>query len=238
MPKSFPFLLFVLLSVFAACHSDKQAHLLMDEAEALMDEYPDSALVLLERMEKDREGFDREALGRYSLLHTLARYKSGYNDTVDSQIAPAIAYYQDRENDINRAKAYYCAGNICLFRKDYTQALLNYFHAEKTADALKDSLQLGLIYRGMADVFDVFRVGKSTLSYYRKALDCFSASKDEGYIRWAYYDWVRAYYNQFDYDQCILEAEGLYRKAVREKDTLMLYLSCQLIATASIGKKK
>lgn len=228
MPKSFLFLLLVLLNVFAACHSDKQAHLLMDEAESLMDEHPDSALVLLERVEKDREGFDRKAQGRYSLLHTLARYKSGYNDTLDSQIAPAIAYYQDRENDINRAKAYYCAGNICGFRKDYTQALLNYLHAEKTARDLKDSLQLGLIYRGMADVFDVWRDGTTALKYYQKSLACFMAYKDESYTKWARYDLGRAYYNLFNSKKCLELADEIYDEAEFSKDTAMLCKACRL----------
>ncbi len=64
---------------------------LMDTAQALMEDRPDSALAIVEAIDTATLG-GAEERGRRSLLHAMALDKSGIDTTDASVIAPALAW--------------------------------------------------------------------------------------------------------------------------------------------------
>lgn len=218
----------------ASC-SQSPATSRLRQAEALIDEQPDSALALLEGM--DRQTLHgKEATALYGLLLTAARYKSGIDETNDSLIQSVIGYYNRREGKY-KADAYYYAGLIHLADTDYARAITDFLHAEKSAKLLKDSLRLGLVYRGIADVSDILRDEAMALSFSRKSYDCFCAAGKNKYTGYAHYDVCRAYYNAIKFDECIAFAEKAYDVARQAGDTLLMSHICRIRGEAYTHKK-
>lgn len=87
-----PFLTLLLLPVAVSC-ADSYLDGVLDRAEALMDERPDSSLALLGRL--DRSGIGTPALrARYALDYAMALDKNWVDTTDVSIIEPALRHYR------------------------------------------------------------------------------------------------------------------------------------------------
>ena len=98
--------IFTLLITFTAC-GDKQAVTdVLNRAEVLMNEHPDSSLVLLRTLTFD--DFRKESnRARYALLHSQALDKNYIDVTNDSLISVALEYYKDKDDVRSKFLSYY-----------------------------------------------------------------------------------------------------------------------------------
>ena len=90
--------LLLLLLAFTACGDKKTVTDVLNHAEALMNEHPDSALNLLRTLTFD--DFRKEKnRARYALLHSQALDRNYIDTTRDSLVSVAVEYYKDG-NDV------------------------------------------------------------------------------------------------------------------------------------------
>ena len=75
-----------------SCADDSAVMEELDRAEAVMEEHPDSALALLDTLDRSRLT-TREARARHALLYSQALDKNYIELTTDSIIRPAAQYY-------------------------------------------------------------------------------------------------------------------------------------------------
>ena len=88
----------LLLLAFTACKDPKAVTDVLNRAEAVMNEHPDSALNLLRSLTFD--DFQKKSnRARYALLHSQALDKNYIDVTGDSLISVAVEYYKDG-NDV------------------------------------------------------------------------------------------------------------------------------------------
>lgn len=174
----------------------------LSEAERILPENPDSALTILGRVNMDdlRKESDR---AYHALLTTEVRYKSGLDETDDSLISIATDYYNLKDNEIRRARAFYQKSIIECNAGDYGNALISLMHAEETASSLGDTLRLALIHRSMGDAFDMMSNPKTAIGYYQKSYDEFKSINDSVYSPWALLEVARANYNATNYAETI-----------------------------------
>ena len=99
---------FMLLAFFLGACNDSRKLETIHQAEMLMQEQPDSALRMLQTI--DRHSLRGKVLARYALIYSIAQDKSGLNVTSDSLLRIAHEYYSQHPNDSLYARSQYYMG--------------------------------------------------------------------------------------------------------------------------------
>ena len=170
----------IVLSVFTGC-ADKREVLL--KAESVMFEQPDSALSLLNGIDPSSLK-TKQTRAKYALLLSQAKDKCFIDETNDSLINIAVSYYKERGCSSDRMKSYYYLGRVHYNAGLYPQANVAFTLAESDAAALSDYFYAGLIYRGIAWVYN------STFNH--KAENEYAVKSYESFVK-AGYDLYAAY---------------------------------------------
>ena len=130
--RYFLFLLLFLV-IFGACNDPKPVTDALHRAEALMNEYPDSAWAVLNTLSPDEMGQSRTR-AHYALLYTQAQDKTYRDETNDSLISVAVDYYRNTEDVRHKFLSYYYKGRVHFNDKDYLSATTCYMEAEQLVD--------------------------------------------------------------------------------------------------------
>ena len=167
----------LVLCVALSCSDDTAVMAELDRAEAVMEEYPDSALALLDSLDRSRLT-TREAKARHSLLYSQALDKNYIDLSTDSIINPAVKYYSRHGSPDDRLKTQYYLG--CIFRNagDRERAMEHFVEAERYVDRATDWQAVGRLYSAKrtiyADIYDFeksYRDALLSAEYYGKAGD-------------------------------------------------------------------
>ena len=100
--------------LFAACSggADKDVNEKMELANAIVNDNPDSAMRILEEI--DKQGLSEHNLAHYALLYTIAQDKSGLDVDDDSLLRFAHEYYSANTTDSMYARYAYYMGKYYL----------------------------------------------------------------------------------------------------------------------------
>ncbi|MCD8080623.1 MAG: hypothetical protein LUF04_09535 [Bacteroides sp.] len=142
------FLLF-LFALFS-CTRHSRFHTLIRQAEEILEEYPDSALRLLDSIPSPFLLNVQDA-NYYHLLRIQARDKTGQDLTEDTILFRLREYYEDTD-PTKSSLVYLYLGKMHYQQGDYETALLNYLHAEKRSDKL-GMKQKALIQHNIGNLF-------------------------------------------------------------------------------------
>ncbi|MBQ4588731.1 MAG: hypothetical protein IJA95_05555 [Bacteroidaceae bacterium] len=143
------------------------------QAEAMMNEYPDSALNLLKGIEQT-ELQTQAHHARYALLYSQALDKNYIDLTSDSLINIAVDYYKDRDDVRAKFLSYYYLGRIYTNANNLTQATLAYMEAEQLVDELGDDYAAGLLYKQIGLVYKSYYDFPKSLQAHQQAIECFT----------------------------------------------------------------
>ncbi len=177
-------------------------------AEQLMNEHPDSALVLLQSIDTLilKSPADKAL---YSLLYVQAQDKN-YIDTQDAaQIQIAVNFFKDSSDEYHKMLSYYYLARINENAKIYSNAITNLLKAENIAEDTDNHLYSGLIYRSFSDIYGNIYNNIESLNYAIKAYEQFKKSGREDYSDWALWDIGRAYHNCNDYSSSLQIAKDI-----------------------------
>lgn len=163
----------IIIFILTACDSNYTSHQLK-RAETIMNENPDSALMILESLSKGNLIKTKRDSALYALLVTEGRYKSGIDEKSDSLISVATKFYEPQYKNVNRVKAHYYNGIINKNNLKTQEAVINMLSAEKSAILLSDTLRLGLIHRALGDLFTGLDDYSVALRYYEASFHEFS----------------------------------------------------------------
>lgn len=122
MKKSF-YAIIALMMLAACSQTDKQ---LIEQAEALLDEHPDSALIVLNNVE-DKKHLSDEWLARYWMATAWAHKYTNQSMSEDSMVLFAVDYYKDKDS--------------CMLRKARALASSYYWWVDNYAEAKKMMIQ-------------------------------------------------------------------------------------------------
>lgn len=219
MKKIFPILLTMILS--SACGRERLAMSILSDAEQIMTETPDSALTLVEGIDKDALRTDK-AKARYALLYSIALDKNYIDVVDDSLIQIAVNYYETGHDDVSKMKAYYYLGRVQHNAVDYVGALISYDKAEKYAIDNRNYLYAGLICRYKANIYNSVYNHHEELECAKESYEYFEKFVVGKYLDYAILDLGIAYNNNGDYEK----AKSLYQRAMdvanAKNDTLLL----------------
>lgn len=159
----------LLLVALAGCQQNDKYTALLLQADSIMYAHPDSALSLLNSIQKPQEmkSADRAL---YSLLFTQAEHKNQIPHTNDSLIQVAVDYYKDNNDEEREAKAYYYLGCVYQDIGDIVSATDAYLKAlDIKPKETGDTEMLTIIYESLAECY-------LDQGFYDKAMEMYHTS--------------------------------------------------------------
>ena len=128
----------LVLCAVLSCSDDTAVMEELDRAEAVMEEYPDSALALLDTLDRSCL-VTREARARHALLYSQALDKNYIDLSTDSIISPAVKYYKKHGSPDYRLMTQYYLGRIYQNAGDNESAMRCFVQAERYVPECSDT---------------------------------------------------------------------------------------------------
>lgn len=130
---------FIAGSVFS-CTGNSESDKQLTSAEALMNQHPDSALAILQGIDRSSLSSDK-GKARYALLMSQAIDKNYIDTTTFDILQPAIDYYTDKGTPDEKLKTFYYQGRIYQNKGDEENAMLSFINAREIT-GVTDTLTL------------------------------------------------------------------------------------------------
>ncbi len=159
------------------CRYNREHKQLIDLAERIVEEHPDSALLLLNTFQKESLTSAQDK-ARYCVVKSIAYNKCYFNIASDSLIRFAVDYYKDRKDYAYRMKAWYYLGITQLAAKDYRACMYSFSKAEAASNSTENPKFCGLINMGMATAFNNTFSHQEALAHIEKAISLFRVAGD------------------------------------------------------------
>lgn len=233
--KTLILVLALTISLLSACSKSSQIDKIIDSAEAVIMEHPDSALEMLDKIERVElaEGKQR---AKFSLLYAQAMEKNYIDSNSDSLTAVALEYYKDNGTDREKALAYYYHGAIKYNAALHNEAIDFFIRAKIYAEKTDDHYTRGLIYHVIGENYNIQYDRRTALEYHKLALNEYLQTGNKPNILSATRNIGMMYRIMGMYDEAIpylLEA----RKMALELNETELYLNLS-ITLENIGYYK
>ena len=198
-------LLLIFLSMFlsAGCSSWRVDNTLTDVETYIM-ERPDSALVVLDSIDRTLLTTDR-LKAHHALLHAMALDKNYIDVDDDSLASIAVRYYSKKGPEKYEARSLYYLGLSYYYAQDYKKAILEFTKAEKVAER-SDSLYLAMTKSMQSDVYSSTHNDSEALRLLKEAYDIYLELSLHQYINNTELRLANLYCNNDDF----LKADSLY----------------------------
>ena len=205
----------VAMWVTAGC--GRRAVTLMDRADALLDDRPDSAKVLLAQINPDRFLCPGRR-ARYTVLATTARERTTMDPKVseeerrDTLLRAALEWYElhpnRRPKDYMRTLYYYGYRQYRL--KDYSTAIYYLTRAQEWAEKLDNPFYSGMSFREIGSAYLLSFNYPEAIENEKKAIKAFEKAGKPLHAADAKKAMARAYYSSGDFTQ----AQKLYEQVL------------------------
>ena len=170
--ECFTLLIALLLTMFCSCGRNAK---IMDEAERIVEQSPDSSLALLSTV--DRYSLSKSDRARFGLLFTMAQDKSGVDVDMDTLIRQSYIYYKGEPETKYYGLSQYYMGKYYFLNDSTTeceecfQNVVN--NAKKRGDIDLQCLALEKLSRSI-----VLSNKRLSVIYAKKAVDLYSNQKN------------------------------------------------------------
>ena len=239
--KHLVYILLLLTVSLTACRQHTDYPPAMQQAEALMDARPDSALHLLQGMADSLSMLPEEARMYHHLLTIQARDKQYITHTDDSLINRIVSFYEDYGDKERLMMAYYYQGSVYRDMNDAPRALKAFHQAIDAGKDTENLTLLGQTYGQMGTLFAYQKLYDEALEAKRKALQFYTLQEDS--IRYPYLnrDIARIFNAQGKRDSALF----FYQKAfdsktinARQRNNFLSEIGCLYYYKGEIKKAK
>lgn len=201
------FLLILSAAILVACTPAKVDRTLKD-VESYISERPDSALAVLESIDRSYLK-SRRSEAHHALLHAMALDKNYIDVTDDSLASVAVRYYSKHGPKKYLARSLYYKGLSYFYDGQYDKAIVELSKEEPVA-AVYDSLYLGLTKVLQSAIYSSNFDENSEVELLQEALQIYSNLNNEYHINVAKRALAVAYTNVERYD----DAEKLLKELI------------------------
>ena len=192
-----------------ACGDKQVVTDVLNRAEKLMDEHPDSSLVLLRTLTFD--DFRKESnRARYALLHSQALDKNYIDVTSDSLISVAVEYYKDKDDVRGKFLSCYYMGRVHANGERYLQATSCLMESEQLVDEVGDDYLSGLLYSEMGRIYRLYYDYPKSLEAHQKAAEYYERAGKIGHRNYMWY-YQSSVYREMNRDN---EGERMLKKVL------------------------
>ena len=146
----------VILCMFLSCGIRREYKDALLRAETVMDEHPDSALLILDSLGQYETEFTRHFRMQYQLHRQNAVNKTSDKFTSDS-LCQVLVHYFDRHGSVNeRVLAHYLLGRAYTDMGDAPQAISSYQDAISAADTTAADFRFSILSNAYAQMADIY----------------------------------------------------------------------------------
>lgn len=168
----------ILALCLASCSQHSKHWETLAQIESYIEESPDSALNVLQGMDKgELSGMEEKA--KYALLMSIALDKNWVDVTDETLINEAVDYYSNSDDIESLFKAYFYQGRIYVNAHDYPQAVLSYIKAEELLGSVNDNYTAGMLYRELGNIYLHQYDYEKSIKAYEKAYSYYSLAELE-----------------------------------------------------------
>lgn len=217
------------LASFTACGRHTVYPSAMQQAEALMNTRPDSALTLLEAMADTFAMLPEETRMYHQLLTIQAKDKLYITHTSDSLINRIVAFYEAYGNSDRLMMAYFYQGSTYRDMNDAPRALKAFHQAIDAGKDTKNLTLLGQTYGQMGTLFSYQKLYDEALKATRKALQFYILQEDSARYSYLNRDIARIYNAQGKQDSALFyyqRALNLGIANVRQRYNILSEIGC------------
>ena len=222
---------------FTGCYNREQISRL-DEAEALLQNKPDSALTILQQLKS--EGGQAEQ-ARYALLYSEALDKNHIKVTNDSLIRQAWSHYKHHPKDLRRqCKTLYYWGRVKLRSGDKPGALRLFLEIEEKLKDTNEPYYAGLLYSQIGEVYYDQMNYSRAYHYFREARNNFRQTDNTREETEATLDMAAATFNSKDMEKAMRLYSAALDLADEQKSDKLAKSSLTNLASLYVisGKKQ
>ena len=152
-------LLYIIVStvIFAACGGNGKEREVLDRAQSIINDNPDSALTMLDSLEPSSQDFSQKNLRRWQLLRLMAQNKCDtvFND--DSLQKELVKYYDHHGTPNERMTAHYLLGRVYSDMGEAPLALQCFLDAVASADTTSQDCDFNTFFRIYGQIAMVYR---------------------------------------------------------------------------------
>ena len=157
LPRIIAPLTFMVVLLFSACTSDKQTEALLQHAQSVMEDHPDSAYHILDSIAPYMAEKAENLKMSHLMLSTQAQNKLYLPLPSDTLFQEVVDYYDSHGTHNQQIVAHYLLGCIYRDRDEAPMALQCYSDAVERADTLSSACDYNTLYKiygQMADIFE------------------------------------------------------------------------------------
>ena len=214
-----------IISVLSGC-SGQSTHRILTDIESFIWERPDSALAVLDTMDRTSLKTERQR-AHHALLHAMALDKNYINVSEDSIAQVAVDYYSKHGSRQHYARSLYYLGLAYYYQEENTRAIIEFTKAEKVAVTC-DSLYLGFTKVAQADTYARTHNDIEEEKYLTEALEIFSSLSEKYYTHAVLLRLAQVYSNIGSYD----ESENILKDLITDVDIAENIKSSALVSLA------
>ncbi len=208
MNRTTTFILSFFLMV--GCTQNNRETSVLNHAEAIMNEHPDSSLLLLEKLPCNSFG-NTSTHARYALLYSQALDKNWIDITNDSLIRIATEYYMEHGTDRERFLSLFYQGRIYENAQRYVLAMKCYTQAMQIDGKEISFYEQALLYAHMGNLYSHYSDLSKALNAYRSAVKFYSKAGKTSLAYFNLMDIGSTYYSMNELGQ----AEKYLTKALK-----------------------
>lgn len=142
--------------MLSACSDNKDVVRLIDQAESVMEQHPDSAYQLLSKADSTIAHQSRKTRMRHLMLTTEAENKLYLPLPSDTLFQQVVDYYDEHGTPNQQLKAHYLLGCIYRDRGETPMTLLCYNDAVEKADTLSNDCDFNTLYKVYGQMADIY----------------------------------------------------------------------------------
>lgn len=173
MKRSAYILSLLLILLCVGCSTPQHTLELINRSESVAEEYPDSALLLIQQVDSRRVR-GKQDKARYRLIYSEALYHNQIDSDCDSLTRPLFDYYYYSDCHEERARAMYQHGRVMYNSGNNAEAMYALLEAEKSLQYYDNPRLLGLVHRAKGDIYGSECLYQNALHSYKYAYDIFS----------------------------------------------------------------
>jgi len=165
-------LLILTVLFFTACY-DRNGREQLARAQALLQQYPDSAANTLDSILLPRE-MGKEYYMQFLITRVQAKYKAYREIKRDTTVFEAVDYYTHKNKDPKQiALAYYSAGCVVREQGNKKESIPYFKNALEAASKTNNYTLQGLILENLAYLYHEELFQEQAIEYYKKAYDTY-----------------------------------------------------------------
>ena len=187
----------------------------LEDIESYIMDRPDSALVVLEDMDRELLVSKRDR-AHHALLHAMALDKNFIDVSDDSLASTAVDYFSKYGPEKYEARSLYYLGLAYYYQEEYSKAILEFTKAEKVAER-SDSLYLGFIKVAQSDTYTKTHNNIESFQKLKGAYNIYQAIDADYYVSVTTLRLAQAYYNFNKKESSIELLDSLMNNEIDER---------------------